>query len=503
MQRRRMVLAKIALDILIVALFLSVCDGSKNNTNNDNTRNLDRLTAIFSPWEYVASKAFPLNQQKRKTNRSTGKSDSEESQNENTQTHSKAKKQNVFQRLLTDKVDDEKEEKKDISDIARKKENTEDSNTPRVLNQTVIKFVLFDSVYQLVVAILTLRTFIASRRPENFYRPNPPSQHYAFEVWNDRYQKDTMAYDRALLSDTMRNRLHSRLQHATRIKERRNHHGSNNSPIQNTTILIELKTEKQLESLHEIVSFLLLAIREKETTLNVLGGQIEILVLLESQGGSVSTFGLLSNQLARIRNFNKIDNNETTSSSPGLKLTICCDKVAASGGYLMACQADCLIAAPFAQIGSIGVLSHHLTINGLLEKLGIGSLLIKSGKYKGVLSGYTEPNNKDIQHQQSKLDATHKAFKKQILLFRPQLINNMDQIATGEVWYGHEALELGLVDKVMTSDEYLTDLLQSGVRVLKIKKYDSAGRGISFRVPFLPQIKSMFISVSNSLSSAL
>ena len=448
-------LTKLALDILIGSLLLSVCHGSKNNTTkNDNTRNLDQLTAIFSPWKYVASKAFPLNQQKRKTIRSTGKSDSEEPKIEKTQTQSKEKKQNAFLKLLTDKIDDENKDKKEMLAIAQKKENADDNNTPRAVNQTVIKFVLFDSVYQLVAAFLTLRTFLASRRPENAYLPDPPRQHYTFEVWNDRYQKDTMAYDRALLSDPLRNKLHSRLQHAMRIKERKNRHGSKVSPSQNTTILLELKTEKQFESLHEIVSFLLLAIQEKETTLNVLGGQIEILVLLESQGGEISTFGLLSNQLGRIRNFNKTtDTNETTSSSPGIKLTICCDKVAASGGYLMACQADCLIAAPFAQIGSIGVFRSGLTYGGLMEKLGIGSFMVKSGKYKGVFSKYTGPNTKEMQYLQSKSDSTHDAFKKQILQFRPQLTSNMDQIASGEVWYGQEALELGLVDKVMTSDE--------------------------------------------------
>ena len=166
----------------------------------------------------------------------------------------------------------------------------------------------------------------------------------------------------------------------------------------------------------------------------------EVLVRLESAGGTVHGYGLCASQLKRIRD-------------KGIQLTVSVDKVAASGGYMMACVANRIMAAPFAIIGSVGVLAQIPNFNRLLKKHNIDFEEIVAGEYKRTLTLFGENTDKDRQKMREELEDTHQLFKEFIRENRPQV--DIDQVATGEHWYGKKALELNLVDELMTSDDYL------------------------------------------------
>lgn len=165
-----------------------------------------------------------------------------------------------------------------------------------------------------------------------------------------------------------------------------------------------------------------------------------VLLRLESGGGYVHSYGLAASQLARLKN-------------RGIRLTIAVDKIAASGGYMMACVADELIAAPFAIIGSVGVIGAVPNFHGLLEKHDIRYEQHTAGKHKRSLTLFGENTDEDRAQFQKELNETHALFKKHIAAMRPQL--DIEAIATGETWYGSQALERGLIDRVETSDDYL------------------------------------------------
>jgi len=180
---------------------------------------------------------------------------------------------------------------------------------------------------------------------------------------------------------------------------------------------------------HEITALLTLATPKDEVVLR-----------LESGGGMVHSYGLASSQLARIRD-------------AGVPLTVCIDKVAASGGYMMACIGDRIISAPFAILGSIGVVAQLPNVNRLLKKHDIDFEVLTAGEYKRTLTVFGENTEKGREKFQEDLDITHRLFKNFVARYRPQLA--IDEVATGEVWLGIAALENQLVDELKTSDEYL------------------------------------------------
>lgn len=167
----------------------------------------------------------------------------------------------------------------------------------------------------------------------------------------------------------------------------------------------------------------------------------EVLVKLESAGGTVHGYGLAASQLKRIRD-------------KGIHLTIAVDKVAASGGYMMACVAHKIIAAPFAIIGSVGVLAQMPNFNRLLKKHDIDFEEITAGKYKRTLTLFGENTDEDREKMREELADIHLLFKEFIHENRSQV--DVEKIATGEHWHGKRALELKLVDELRTSDDYLS-----------------------------------------------
>ncbi len=170
--------------------------------------------------------------------------------------------------------------------------------------------------------------------------------------------------------------------------------------------------------------------------------QDEVVLRLESGGGMVHSYGLASSQLARIR-------------QAGVPLTVCIDKVAASGGYMMACIGEKIISAPFAILGSIGVVAQLPNLHRLLKKHDIDFEVLTAGEYKRTLTIFGENTEKGRQKFQEDLEITHELFKNFVARYRPQLA--IDEIATGEVWLGMTALEKQLVDELKTSDEYLAE----------------------------------------------
>jgi serine protease SohB len=170
--------------------------------------------------------------------------------------------------------------------------------------------------------------------------------------------------------------------------------------------------------------------------------QDRVLVRLENSGGTVHEHGFAASQLTRLK-------------SHGLTLLVAVDKVAASGGYLMACVADKLIAAPFAIVGSIGVLAQLPNFHRLLEEKGVDFEQITAGRHKRTLTMFGKNTEEGRAKLQAEVEDVHELFKSQIRDHRPQV--DLDRVATGEHWYGIRALELKLVDELRTSDDFLLE----------------------------------------------
>jgi len=176
---------------------------------------------------------------------------------------------------------------------------------------------------------------------------------------------------------------------------------------------------------------------EVSAILDVAGTADEVIVRLENHGGVVHEHGLAASQLARIR-------------ERDIPLTVCVDKVAASGGYLMACVASKIYAAPFAILGSIGVLAQIPNFNRLLDSHGVDFEQITAGKYKRTVTMFGRNTDADRAKLKQELEDVHALFKNAVARYRPQL--DLEKVATGEHWYGAQALELGLADEILTSD---------------------------------------------------
>lgn len=200
----------------------------------------------------------------------------------------------------------------------------------------------------------------------------------------------------------------------------------------------------EVEQLREEITAILLVADEKD----------EVLVRLESGGGVVHGYGLAASQLQRIK-------------TKRLTLTISVDKVAASGGYMMACVADKIVASPFAYIGSIGVLAQLPNFNKLLKKNDIEFEQHTAGEFKRTLTVFGENNDEGRAKFQEEIEEIHVLFKDHVSSQRPDM--DIERVATGEYWPGIKAKELGLVDELSTSDDYI--LAQYPARDIYSVKY--------------------------------
>ena len=188
----------------------------------------------------------------------------------------------------------------------------------------------------------------------------------------------------------------------------------------------------EVASLREVVTGVIMEAAEGD----------RVLLRLENAGGMVTEHGLAASQLMRLR-------------AKGIPLTVAVDKVAASGGYLMAVVADRILAAPFAVVGSIGVVAQLPNFHRLLEKSGVDFELHTAGEYKRTLTLFGENNEAGREKLREQLEDTHLLFKDFIREYRPDM--DLAKVATGEYWHGRQALELGLIDAIQTSDDFLLE----------------------------------------------
>ncbi len=193
--------------------------------------------------------------------------------------------------------------------------------------------------------------------------------------------------------------------------------------------------------------------QEITALLTILENNDEVVVRLESPGGMVTHYGLAASQLQRLRDRH-------------IPLTACVDKVAASGGYMMACVANKILAAPFAIVGSIGVVAQVPNFHKVLDKHDIDYREITAGEYKRTIGMFTKITEDGLKKFTEQIQDTHELFKDHVKRNRESL--NLAKVATGEYWYGHQAVDLGLIDQIQTSDDYLMQLTQTK-NVYKIK----------------------------------
>jgi serine protease SohB len=171
----------------------------------------------------------------------------------------------------------------------------------------------------------------------------------------------------------------------------------------------------------------------------------EAVVVVNSPGGSVAEYGLLYAEMERIR-------------AAGISLTVCIDTYAASGGYLMSLPANRIVAAPFAFVGSVGVVAYSPNIHRLLKKHDIEPRLFTAGEFKRTVTLIGDDDEEAKQHFQHQLESLHGLFLAAVKKYRTGA--NFEKIGTGDHWTAEESQtqNLGLVDHIATSREYLLKL---------------------------------------------
>lgn len=214
------------------------------------------------------------------------------------------------------------------------------------------------------------------------------------------------------------------------LKKKRKKHDHSSHPRLFVLDFVGDIRARQVGSLKAEINAILLSAKEGD----------QVFARIESPGGVVNGYGLAASQLQRLRDAK-------------LKLTVAVDKVAASGGYMMACVADEIIAAPFAIIGSIGVVAQLPNFHRFLEKHDVDYEQVTAGDYKRTLSLFGKITKEGREKAQEEVEDTHGLFKNFIHRFRPNV--DLDKVATGEHWFASQAIELGLIDRCQTSDDYL------------------------------------------------
>ena len=327
------------------------------------------------------------------------------------------------------------------------------------------------SFYSAGVAIFLFAGFALVLKLIFFKRKRRKKEpHLTFKHWNHRFENDFEHLEREMHAASFLPKDAAKLLKKARKKEEKNEKQKDKEKsIKTVTTIREklqsgLKTEDvlkehsncvyvltfigsvmatEVEQLREQISFLLQVAQPAD----------EIVVRLTSPGGAVSQYGLASSQLERLK-------------QAGLRCVVCVDTVAASGGYMMASVADKIIAAPFAIIGSIGVVAGIPNFHRVLQKHEVDYHLFTAGKYKRTVTPFSEVTDEGKQKLQDDLTAIHEAFKQLIKDGRPDV--DIEEIATGEYWLATQAKEKGLVDEIMTSDDYLCSKLDD-CEIIEIK----------------------------------
>jgi ClpP class serine protease len=341
-----------------------------------------------------------------------------------------------------------------------------------------------------------------------------PSQHYCWERLNDRFSRDTTALQTVLNQPPMGVPLKLWQRHVRRVnghKAQRITAKDLAAMFTRTVIVVELNTGSgsvsgdpsssvDLRSLPEVVTFILQQqLKNAFGTCKETNGpmELEVVFAVDSPGGGVATYGLAAAQLRRLKSGLPHSANITT--------TVCVDKCAASGGYMIASQADKLVAAPFATLGSVGVISEGLNFNELAKRYGVLPMIVKAGDSKNPLSTYGPVSKQDLELEQLRLVKVHDEFKALILRCRPGLAEFAEQVMDGSVFMGSQAKSLGMVDKLMTTDEYILERIEAGDRVLKLHRTQQGRYPRNFNLnplDILPHIKSWATSAVSKLQNS-
>ncbi len=294
----------------------------------------------------------------------------------------------------------------------------------------IVILIFAGKAFVIVAALIIVVLFIALMAARGQHKPLVD-----IEDLNKHYRSLEMTLKAGALSET------EWKQEKKAFKKRKKE-----TPPKNRLFVIDFDGDikaSAVESLREEVTALLTTITSED----------EVLVRVESPGGVVHGYGLAASQLVRFR-------------EKQIPLTVSVDKVAASGGYLMACTANKILCAPFGIVGSVGVVAQVPNLNRLLKKHDVDFKEYTAGEFKRTVTIFGEITPKGEQKFIQQLEDTHHLFKNFVHKYRPHL--NLQQVATGEYWYGENALSLGLVDEIMTSDAYLTSRSASH-RIFKVK----------------------------------
>ncbi len=282
----------------------------------------------------------------------------------------------------------------------------------------------------IVIAILLVVGFMVAIGQRH---RGPEEGHLEIRKLNDRYEGYHEAMHHAVLNegDFKKEQKEEKKRHKREAKERKK--GTVDATDRLRLYVLNFDGDMKAsatDNLREEISAVLGVARSGD----------EVLIRLESGGGMVHSYGFAASQLQRIRD-------------AGIQLTVSVDKVAASGGYMMACVGNRILAAPFAIIGSIGVLAQIPNFHRLLRKANVDFEQLTAGEYKRTLTMFGENTDADREKMQEDIDDTHLLFKDFVAEHRSQV--EIDSVATGEVWYGQRAIEKGLVDELQTSDGFV------------------------------------------------
>lgn len=280
-----------------------------------------------------------------------------------------------------------------------------------------------------IIAVLLTMAAIALK--------NKGSKSFEIEILNDKFDEQKESLQELLLSDDDLKKEKKAQKNLAKEKEK--------LPKKNAYLVDFLKGDVEASAVEHFKE-------EISTIINVAQKNEEVILRIESPGGVVHGYGLAAAQILRLR-------------EAGLNVTVCVDKVAASGGYLMSCVAHQIIASPFAIIGSIGVVAQVPNFNKLLKKYDVDFKEYTAGDYKRTVSLFGEITEKGEAKFKEQLEATHTLFKDFVGQFRPQL--NLNEVATGEYWYGQQAIAKNLIDKIQTSDDYILNKTKTH-QVIKI-----------------------------------
>jgi len=305
----------------------------------------------------------------------------------------------------------------------------------------LIEYGLFlAKVVTIVVALVVLVTLLISAR-----QPGPQGEPGRLEVkhLNDAYEQVTKSLNQAMMSPEGQKAAQKAAKKTEKQRLKAEKAALKRSSNEADPKALPISRVFVLNFDGDIEASAVSSLRQEVTAiLAVASAEDEVLLRLESAGGVVHGYGLAASQLRRI-------------TKQGIKLTVSVDKVAASGGYMMACIADRIIAAPFAVLGSIGVVAQVPNFNRLLKSQKVDVELHTAGAHKRTLTMFGENTDEGRQKFRAELEEVHQLFKVFVRDNRPQV--DIEVVATGEAWYGQRALEQQLIDEIQTSDEYLIE----------------------------------------------